>query len=210
MATQETQLSLLENPILFYVQEGFADWECAYILPLLRQTCCEVIVFSEDGKPVKSRGGLKVQPDKNISEVEYLNVEGLILPGGDGWMNPNKNQKVLDLAERLLKEGTLVAAICAATVGLARRGLLNDRKHTSNDLRILKQAVPQYKGEGNYSWRLALTDENLITSSGVGALEFTEQLMNYLELYNPHYREQWYELYKNNVKPPREFWKHSS
>ncbi len=202
--------SLLEDPILFYVQNGFADWECSYILPILRETCCKILVVSEDGGPVISRGGLKVQPDKSLVEVEHLEIEGLILPGGDAWMDESRNNKVLDLAERCLNGGVLVAAICAATVGLARRGLLNNRKHTSNDVKILQSSTANYHGQANYSWRLALTDGNLITSSGVGALEFTEQLMAYFELYSPDYREQWFDLYKKNVKPAKDFWMQSS
>lgn len=194
-------MAALNRPILFYVQDGFKDWECAYILPLLRQAGCEVVVFSEEGKMIMSRGGLKVVPDKKLSDVVNMDIAGLILPGGDGWLDPRKNKKTLAFAESLLHEGTLVAAICVATVGLARRGLLNNLRHTSNDLQSLKRVGPAYKGEALYSWRLALTDENLITSSGVGALEFTEQLMNYLKLYTPDYREQWYEMYKKNIKP---------
>jgi putative intracellular protease/amidase len=201
---------LLENPILFYVQDGFADWECSYILPILHETCCQILVVSEDGLPKTSLGGLKVQPDRSLAQVEHLDVEGLILPGGDAWNDSSKNHQILDLAERYLGEGILVAAICSATIGLARRGLLNDRKHTSNDIQILKNSTSNYHGEALYSWRLALTDGNLITSSGVGALEFTEQLMNYFELYSPDYREQWFDLYKKNVKPTNNFWMHTS
>jgi putative intracellular protease/amidase len=210
MIQEIRQSSFLENSILFYVQNGFTDLEYSYIVPVLQQACCKVVVVSEDGRAVKSREGLRIQPDKKIADVEYLETRGIILPGGDAWLNTAKNEKVLDLAEKYLQEGKMVAAICRATVGLARRGLLDNRTHTSNDLQALRLAAPQYRGEKNYHWRLTVGDENLITSAGVGALEFTEQVMNFLKIDAYDYRKQWYHLYTKNSKPIKNIWKQTS
>jgi putative intracellular protease/amidase len=50
----------------------------------------------------------------------------LILPGGTAW-DEGKNG-----------EGVPVAAICGATAGLARAGVLDTRRHTSNALEYLR------------------------------------------------------------------------
>lgn len=196
----------MEKSIVCYLPEGFADWEGAFLLPELRQAHKKVIIASATGESVRSIGGLSVVPERSIHEIEPGSIQALILIGSDSWPDPNQNQKVLELASTLISQNVLVAGICAATVALARLGLLDNRPHTSNDLDMLKQLVPTYKGEKFYAKKLAVTDGNLITASGVGALEFTKEIMTYLQMFTADYRQQWFELYKNAVVPPPEFW----
>lgn len=196
----------MSKNIVVYLPEGFADWEGAYILPELRQAKKSVIIASATGESVKSIGGMNVVVDRAISEVEPHSIEALILIGSDTWPDPDQNQKALELAQSLFKSGVLVAAICAATVALARIGLLNERAHTSNNLDFLKKIVPNYKNESKYSTALAVRDGNLITASGIGPLEFTKELMAALNLFSEGYRKHWFALYKDAVTPPDEFW----
>ncbi|MCK9587544.1 MAG: DJ-1/PfpI family protein [Methanothrix soehngenii] len=51
-----------------------------------------------------------------------------ILPGGIAW-DGGKNSEVIEVARVFLDSGVPVAAICGATAGLARGGLLNCRRH---------------------------------------------------------------------------------
>lgn len=67
----------------------------------------------------------------------------LILPGGKLW-DDGKNMEAVEAAKTVLASGGAVAAICGATVGLARGGLLDDRKHTSNAREYLQ--ATHYKG----------------------------------------------------------------
>ncbi len=196
----------MAKSIVVYLPEGFADWEGAFLLPELRQIQRSVTVVSESGNPVSSIGGLKVQVDAALSTISSENTEALVLIGRDTWSETEKNTKVLEMAKDFHQKGILVAGICAATVALARVGLLEKKKHTSNDLEMLKHLVPTYQGEKNYLEKLAVSDGNLITASGVGPLEFTLEIMKYLNIYSEEKRQHWYALYKNGTKPPREFW----
>lgn len=196
----------MEKSIVVYLPEGFADWEGAFILPELQQAKRKVIFASATGESVKSIGGMTAVPERSIVEIEPHSIEGLILIGSDSWADPTQNQKVLELAVELNKEQKLVAGICAATMALARVGLLNDRPHTSNDLGVLKKMVPTYKGENFYSKKLAVTDGNLITAAGIAPLEFARELMNHLQLFSTDYRKHWFALYKEATPPPPEFW----
>ncbi|KYG65903.1 hypothetical protein AZI86_02175 [Bdellovibrio bacteriovorus] len=200
----------MEKSIVVYLPEGFADWEGAFLLPELRQAHKKVIIASATGESVRSIGGLSVVPERSIQEVEPGSIEALILVGSDSWPDPKQNQKVLELTGKLIKENVLVAGICAATVALARIGLLDNRPHTSNNLDLLKQLVPTYSGEKFYSKKLAVADGNLITASGVGAIEFTQAVMNHLKMFTADYRKHWFELFKNAVTPPPEFWDQGS
>ncbi|WII72142.1 DJ-1/PfpI family protein [Bdellovibrio sp. 22V] len=196
----------MSKKLVIYLPEGFADWEGSFLMPELVQNKKSFVTVSETGNDVLSIGRLKVKPEAALSSISIDEIEGLVLIGSDTWSDSSQNQKVLKLAGDLLKKGTLVAAICGATVAMAREGLLNERNHTSNFLPLLKQLVPAYRGEKNYKNDLAVTDGNLITASGVGALEFTMHLMRALNIYTEEKRQQWFALYKNGVHPPMEFW----
>lgn len=196
----------MSKKLVIYLPEGFADWEGAYLMPELVENKRSFITVSESGKPVTSIGGLKVTPDAALGDVVISDIQGLVLIGSDGWVDPAKNQKVLALAGQLLNQGTLLAAICAATVALGRVGLLDNHKHTSNDLDFLKKINPTYKGEKNYLDQLAVQDKNLITAAGIGPIEFTLEIMRALDIYSEEKRKHWFAMFKYSTKPPVEFW----
>lgn len=197
----------MSKPLLIYLPEGFADWEGAYLFPELVQNKVPFVTASENGKPVTTIGRLKVIPDAALTDYNAENISGLILIGSDSWAEPDQNHKALALAGQLLQKDVLVGAICGATVALAREGFLNDRRHTSNDLVMLKKMVPSYKGEQHYIHSLAISDHGkLITASGSGPVEFTLEVMRALNIYTEEKRQQWYALFKNGVQPPMEFW----
>ena len=56
------------------------------------------------------------------------------------------NIEAVEVARVFLKAGVPVAAICGATAGLARGGLLDGCRHTSNSKEYL--AATQYRGAG--------------------------------------------------------------
>lgn len=196
----------MSKTIVVYLPEGFADWEGAFLLPELKQKNIKTKIISETGKPVQSIGGLTVNVDGDLSIINKSETEALVLIGSDSWAEADKNQPILKVTKDFLQSQKLVAAICAATVALARENLLEGYQHTSNDLDFLKQIVPTYKNEKNYLDQLVVTDKNLITASGVGAIDFTHAVMTYLKMYDEAKLKQWYDLYKNGTKPPLEFW----
>jgi len=65
---------------------GFADWEPAHALAELRRHGgyrVEVVGFTT--APVESMGGLLVQPNRTLADVDVTDVAVFILPGGDRW-----------------------------------------------------------------------------------------------------------------------------
>jgi putative intracellular protease/amidase len=191
---------------LVYLANGFADWEGAFLLPVLARGAYPVTYVSESGKAVESIGRMKVTPDSAFRDINPEEFDALLLPGSDEWNDRAKNKAVLKLAADYVHSGKLVAGICAATVGLARQGLFEERPHTSNDLGFLKHFVPEYRGEKLYQQKLAVSAGNLITASGVGPVEFTREILNALGWKTPLRRQQWFDLYKNGVMPPEDFW----
>ncbi len=196
----------MSKTVFIYLPEGFADWEGALLMAELRESKRSLKIISENGEPVMSIGGMKVFVEGSLKDMSPENTEALVLIGSDSWVEAQKNQKVLEMAKDFYKRGIIVAGICAATVALARIGLLEERKHTSNDLPMLKKIVPTYRGDKNYQEKLAVTDGNLITAPGIAPVDFTFEIMKAINLYNETKRQQWFAMFKHGTKPPLEFW----
>ena len=76
----------------------------------------------------------------------------------------------------LVKRDVPIAAICAATIPLARTGLFRNRRHTSNGRLFLERNAPGYETATDYVddvW--AVTDRGVISASGLGAVEFARE-----------------------------------
>lgn len=90
--------------------------------------------------------------------------------------------------------------ICNASVFLGKQGVLNGRKHTSNDLEYLQQcAGEKYTGEAEYINEQAVRDGNLVTANGTGALEFCREILYALEVDTPEKIEENYQFYKRGL-----------
>ncbi len=185
--------------IFLYLFNGFSDWEIAFLTPEIKKNNeFNLIYFSTDGQPVESMGGLVVSPHISLEKVVTQEVDMLILPGGTAW-EKDENKEITDLTLSIRKEGKPIAAICAATMYLGQLGILNEIKHTSNDLNYLKGIAPNYKGEGHYQNKLAVTDNNVITANGIAPIEFASEIFKVLELYDEENIEKWFQLFKNGV-----------
>ena len=179
------------------VFEGFSDWEPAFVLPELRKNSVEVISVGFSKEAVTSLGGLRILPDEDIFKMDLYKIKTLIIPGGTLWEKEIPNDLIF-LVQKLHAAGTLLAAICGATVFLAKAGLLDSCKHTSNYLDYLKNMVPSYKGELHYSsLHLAVSDQNIITASGLGAIEFAQTILTTLQVYSEEKAVAWFNFFKH-------------
>jgi putative intracellular protease/amidase len=184
------------------VFDGFADWEPAFALAELRRSGgLEVVTVGFERAPIRSMGGLQVVPDMALADVDPASVRLLLLPGGDSWEGAYPQTELETLLHALRKAQVPVAAICGATLALARAGLLDDRSHTSNELVYLERIVPQYAGAARYVDALAVRDDGLITASGLGATEFAREIFEELEVFSATDRPIWYHLFKHGALP---------
>jgi putative intracellular protease/amidase len=185
------------------VFDGLADWEPAYALCAINRSGrfkIATVGFSRD--PVMSMGGLRLKPDGVISEVGPTSTAILIMPGGDMW-EQQSNPEVASLLDRLTAANVPIAAICAATLEVARAGLTRNRRHTSNNLRYLRTMVATYRDDELYVNRLAVSDSGLITASGLGAIEFAREIMRQLRIHSEEDIDSWFEMFKHGVIPAR-------
>jgi putative intracellular protease/amidase len=193
----------MNNTVYLYVFDTMADWEIGYLTAELNSgryykkglAPSKVVTVGIEKTPVTTMGGLKILPDLKLDECSIESTDTLILPGGDTWTE-TIHQPILKIAQRCLKEGILVAAICGATMGLAQTGLLNSRPHTSNDLEYLKMICPTYTGKEYYKMESVVTDGKLITASGIAPLEFSVHVLKALGVFSSQTLDAWYSLNK--------------
>ena len=186
------------------VFDGFADWEPAHALAELRRWGHhEVVAIGFAPEPVTSMGGLRVLPDRTLADVQGDRVRVLILPGGSMWEREDAypRAEVEALLARVGAAGRPIAAICGATVGLARAALLDDRRHTSNAPSYLAKLVPSYRGAPLYEPTLAVRDRGVITASGLGAVDFAREIFAELELFSAANAALWFDMFKHGGLP---------
>src|SRR5579871_4144680 len=131
--------TMKNSTVHLFVFDGMADWEAAFAIACINDPQFQlqpdryrVRTAARSMAPIRTMGGLRILPDMTIDEVCPAVSSMLILPGGQAW-ETGGNLEALERAQAFADEGVPVAAICAATLGLARIGLLDDRLHTSND-----------------------------------------------------------------------------
>lgn len=184
------------------VFDGFADWEPAFALAELRRSGgLDVVTLGFTVAPVRSMGGLRIVPDRAIAGLDPKTVRLLILPGGDLWEGEYPQQELEAVLTALRRAGVPIAAICGATLAIARAGWLDDHAHTSNEREYLERLVPAYAGGARYVDALAVRDRGLITASGVGPTEFAREIFEELEIFSPADRPVWYHLFKHGRFP---------
>ena len=185
-----------------YVLDTLADWEIGFITAELnsrryfaKNTKVEFVKIGNTLEPIKTMGGIIITPDKDITNVEFQEGDLLVLPGAVTWMDA-ENKNILDIVSDVINKKVIVAAICGATVALAQNGLLNNRKHTSNDKGFLKMVCPDYDGGSYYINAPTVVDDNLITATGLAPLEFSYEVFKKMNIMKEDTLEAWYQLYK--------------
>ena len=148
--------------VFVYVLDTLADWEIAFLTAEINSGRYlkkniekpKIVKAGKNLNPVKTMGGIEIIPDIDIKEIKMQKNDLLILPGGDAWLNGNNDEIINFLKENIDKDIT-IAAICGATIALANYGLLDERKHTSNDLTAAEAWYNLYKTrESKYFFEL--------------------------------------------------------
>jgi len=190
------------HTLYLYILDTLADWEPGHVLAELHSgrylkdpaAKYSVVLCGSTLDTITTMGGLHLRPDVLIHKIQPVPGDVLVLPGADTWLDPAQ-APALATAGRLLDERIVVAAICGATIGLANTGLLDRRRHTSNDPAALKMFCPNYRGENYYVNEPAVTDANLITASGLAPVEFAYHVFRTLGVMTPATLEAWHGLF---------------
>lgn len=180
-----------------FVFNGYADWEPALTIAALNKYSDFAIqTFSIDGLPVRSMGGINIQPDRSLADIDPNDVDLLVLPGGDLW-SEDGNEEITPLINHVLTRKGNIAAICDATIFLAKNGYLNSRWHTSNGAGYLDERVPSYTGKQYYEDVPCVVDGHFVTANGAGMIEFAIEIFRQQKIMDQVTLEKLYDLYKS-------------
>ncbi|MFQ6393560.1 type 1 glutamine amidotransferase family protein [Nocardia sp. KC 131] len=184
------------------VYDTLADWEVgAATAHINKQTWhkepgkFQVETVGPTLEPITTMGGMRIVPDVALADLAPADSAMLILPGAETW-DSGELVPFARKAREFLDAGVPVAAICGATFGLAKEGLLDTRAHTSNVAEYL--AYSGYSGGDRYLNEPAVTDGDLITASATAPFEFAREVLRRLGVYEPHVLDGWYRLYAHS------------
>jgi len=184
------------KPVHLAVYDTLADWETGHATAHLARAGFPVRTVAPTTASVTSVGGLRVQPDLALADLRPEARSLLILPGADLWDAGDDLAPFARAARAFLDAGVPVAAICGATAGLAREGLLDDRAHTGAVSFYL--AATGYAGGERYVDADAVTDRGLITAGPTEPVAFAREILGLLGVYEGEVLDAWYRLFHDS------------
>ncbi len=99
---------------------------CIYEIMIINyflEACNKDVVFvSVDGNKVKAMEGYSINVDMALSDLDILDLETIIIPGG--YVNEISNENVYRFIKNSNDSGTLICAICAGVDVLEKSGVL--------------------------------------------------------------------------------------
>jgi putative intracellular protease/amidase len=166
------------------VYDTVAEMEVGHLLAELRTgrftgTPFDVVTVAESREPITTMGGVRVLPDMLLTDLDPAASDLLVLPGAEMW-DTGGGDLFAGVAGRFLDDGVPVAAICGATAGLARAGLLDSRTHTSAAAEYL--AATGYAGGDRYVDDRAVVDGDLVTAGPQSPVQFARATLERLGL----------------------------
>ncbi|MFJ8073738.1 type 1 glutamine amidotransferase family protein [Streptomyces sp. NPDC096176] len=178
------------------VYDTYADWETGHTTAHLTQNDHTVKTVGLTTAPVTTMGGMRIQPDLALADLDPADSALLVLTGAELWDTGDELAPFAAAAHTFLDSGVPVAAICGATAGLAREGLLDDRAHTSAVSFYLD--ATGYKGGEHYVDTDAVTDGNLITAGPTEPVAFAREVLALLGVYEGEKLDAWYRLFHDS------------
>ncbi len=182
--------------VVLYAFDTMSDWgysPLAGALGHLRESgiAADLIVAGDSTTEVTTFGGLHLRPEYALHELDPAHIDLLLLPGGSTWHS--RHDAILGLAADRMTHDQPVAAIGDATLGMARRGLLDTRRHTSNNAGALAESG--YRGAGLHEEARVVVDGPLITAPDTSPLEFTREILIASEVMNAEAAHAWHQMY---------------
>ncbi len=190
--------------VYLLLPDGMADWEPGYAVAGLRHWAkvpVRTVGFTE--APITTMGGLRLLPDTTLAELPTGAdaVRLFLLPGSDLWEGDYPSSSLEPVLNALDAARVPIAAICGATIAVARAGLLRGRRHTSNGAEYLARFAPGTTVAADYVEELATRDRGVITASGLGPVEFAHEIFAELGVFSPAELAEFLELYKYGGSP---------
>lgn len=163
----------MKKRVLCLLNDGFEEIEVVTPVDLLRRADITVVLASLGVKTATGRGGIRIEADVLLANIDSSGFDLLLIPGGPGVGAMRRDGRAAALAGDFAAAGKPIAAICAAPLVLMDAGLLEGRRFTAY------HSVCEELG-GGLDERVVV-DEPLITSRGAGtAVDFALAIITHL------------------------------
>jgi protein deglycase len=164
-----------DEKILVPLAEGFEEIEAVTIIDVLRRAELDVTVAGLKPGAQTGAHGIPITPDAHLGALDLTRFTMVVLPGGQpGTRNLAADARVIQLIQRLNREGRRTAAICAAPSVLHRAGILQGVAVTSHP--SVRKDLDGAQVDGGKS---VVRSGTITTSQGAGtALEFALALVS--------------------------------
>lgn len=166
------------SKVCVFFATGFEEIEALTVVDLLRRESIDTDMVSVmEDKTVEGSHHIPVVTDKLLKEVDFAQVDIIVLPGGGlGTKNLEACGALMEQVDAFAAGGKLVCAICAAPSILGHRGHLQGKRAI---------AYPGFEKElagAEVVYEPAVTDGKIITGRGMGcAIDFGLAIVEYLK-----------------------------
>ncbi|MCL2084884.1 MAG: DJ-1/PfpI family protein [Oscillospiraceae bacterium] len=193
----------MQKLVLLVLTDRWADWEAAYAIAGINEAPgFTVKTVAADLTPKASIGGLRAQIDYSAAGFDgFEDVALVILPGGYSWME-ERHDEIKAFIKRAVHSGVPIAAVCGATLFLAKHGFLNGVKHTGDEPEYFFEKLEReqgYAGKENFVSAQLVNSGGFITANETAAVDFAAHLFRLLEIDTDAEINIWHERFKNGM-----------
>lgn len=114
-----------KTAVLIYHQ--FCNFEISVALEILAMAEKPITVFAKELTMITSEEGLKVFPDKSISEIDIGEYDSLLLPGAMDIREVIDDDEVLSFIRLFDENKRIIGAISIAPILLVRNGVIGSK-----------------------------------------------------------------------------------
>lgn len=190
---------MIKKEVLVLLTDKWADWEPAFAIAEVNSTDTYIVkTIAEDKEPKISIGGLRTAVDYTLDEyTNFDNLALLILPGGFAWAE-NNFPRIVSFIKDAQNQNIPIAAICGATIFLAKNGFLNTIYHTG-DCPHYFTSLNGYTGATLYKAEQVVFDQNIITANETAAVDFAREIFKLLAIDTDEAIDGWYQNFKHGT-----------
>jgi len=160
--------------IAVFFATGYEEIEALTVVDLTRRAGIETWMVSiTEEKAVTGSHGITVTMDKVLSEVDFAQVDMIVLPGGmPGTLNLEGCEPLMEKVREFDKTGKYISAICAAPTVFGHLGLLKGRKA------CCYPGMEEGLVEAEVTYEPFAVSDHILTSRGMGtAIDFGLQII---------------------------------
>ncbi len=171
MNTNNTTIAIL-------VEKMYQDLEVWYPHYRLQEANVETAFIAPDKEKRTGKYGYPLTPDMTIADVNPIDFDGVVIPGGFAPDYMRRSQRMVDFVRDMYEADKLVAAICHGGWMLASADIVDGKEATS----FYGIKDDMVNAGANFVDQEVAQDENLITARKPDDLPaFTQAIIAFLE-----------------------------